>query len=641
MFKPNGVISFILFIMLMTFSCSGADSHQPVLTAEVPLLLEDHIESAAIVGSEIPKNILAPVEWRFDKPQPDWKPIKPISAKSEAVVPFQVEDALRLPLNERNRVYGFGFLGIICVELPEWNIQEWDYVEIRARTEDPLNQIGLIFNYTEKDPALPQLPFENIGDLVPLKADGTTQSYRLSLFGPFMRKWKGPWTHLGIGFASKAKDGASIDILSIKLITKISSFAHAKVGVTEDSREYRYGRKAVYTHTPARLEYKIVVPPAARFVTDTGVLSKDPAVSFKVSIKEGVADPLPIFEDTQNDPTALTQRSVDLTEFAGRTVTLVLETDSKRRGTVAFWGAPTLADSSQIHDQNGGLIEFPAYRILTSDPGVRDWTLAFSPDGEMLIFCRADPKARSSELFLIPITGGVPRRFTSSALPVAASRMNWSVQSGTIAFTGEAKNGRSSVWLIEPDGSRPREISAEGLSDRVMYPSWYPDGRNLAVVDYGDNFKGVIKRIDTKDLTVRTLTNREEVLTGMPSVSPDGTMIAFPGQRNTGKYVQSANRIWLLDEKGIPRELDSLQGRAPAWSPDGEWIVFQSNRGSPNGHSALFIIHKQGGQALQLTSFEIHVSHPKWSSDGKKIAFSYASSLENNWRVAVLDVPRL
>ncbi len=36
------------------------------LTVDMPLHLEDHLDAATIVGSEVPADILEPVEWRFD-----------------------------------------------------------------------------------------------------------------------------------------------------------------------------------------------------------------------------------------------------------------------------------------------------------------------------------------------------------------------------------------------------------------------------------------------------------------------------------------------------------------------------------------------------------------------------------------------
>jgi len=78
MFKPKGVMFLTLVIMLMAFSCSGPESDKPLLTADVPLHLEEHLDAARIEGSEVPEDIPAPVEWRFDKPQADRKPAKPI-----------------------------------------------------------------------------------------------------------------------------------------------------------------------------------------------------------------------------------------------------------------------------------------------------------------------------------------------------------------------------------------------------------------------------------------------------------------------------------------------------------------------------------------------------------------------------------
>jgi len=175
----------------------------------------------------------------------------------------------------------------------------------------------------------------------------------------------------------------------------------------------------------------------------------------------------------------------------------------------------------------------------------------------------------------------------------------------------------------------------------VMYPSWYPDGDALVVVDYQvRGAPAVLKRIELGTLAVQDLTNPDEIIAGKPSISPDGRSIAFAGRRPGTPGGQSANRIWILEE-GQLRELDAEQGRTPTWSPDGGWVAFESNRGSPNGHYALFVVSAQGGVATQLTSFEVNANHPAWSPDGRHIAFSVAPDLQNMWRIAVLDVPLL
>ncbi len=74
-----------------------------------------------IEGSEVPADIRAPVERRFDKPQPDWKPVVPLPASVKAAKVTRTEDALRLILTEANRgVFPSGrrLRGGIYVDLP-------------------------------------------------------------------------------------------------------------------------------------------------------------------------------------------------------------------------------------------------------------------------------------------------------------------------------------------------------------------------------------------------------------------------------------------------------------------------------------------------------------------------------------------
>jgi len=143
-----------LLALVLALICAGCASGPAPLTVEMPLHLEEHLDAATIVGSEVPEDIPQAVEWRFDQPQPDWKPAKPIPAQIEAVKPVRADDALRLPLTTRNRIIDRPRLvGAIYVTLPDWDLEDWGYVEIRARTRDPMDSVGLGFNYTDEDPA--------------------------------------------------------------------------------------------------------------------------------------------------------------------------------------------------------------------------------------------------------------------------------------------------------------------------------------------------------------------------------------------------------------------------------------------------------------------------------------------------------
>jgi Tol biopolymer transport system component len=262
-------------------------------------------------------------------------------------------------------------------------------------------------------------------------------------------------------------------------------------------------------------------------------------------------------------------------------------------------------------------------RFLATDPGANDYWPCFSPDGEKILFSRTVDGGKTWDVFVVPASGGEAHKLSDSRLPVSATRANWSPRSNLIAFTGTSSDDKSSVWLIQVDGIAARQLISPGLSNTVFYPSFYPDGERLAVIDAVEN---VIKRIDMKQGVAVAVTDRQKVLSGMPSVSPDGKWIAFAGQKNTGQaYDQSKNSIWLISETGALRSLEAIpsQGRTPAWSADGQWLAFESNRGdSTHQLYAVFIVKRDGIGLRQITPYELNANHPVWSPDAKRLAFS-------------------
>ena len=71
--RRAALISTCVVLTISMQACMRSESGPRVLTADMPLHLEDHLDVARVEGSELPKNIPATVEWRFDRPQPDWR----------------------------------------------------------------------------------------------------------------------------------------------------------------------------------------------------------------------------------------------------------------------------------------------------------------------------------------------------------------------------------------------------------------------------------------------------------------------------------------------------------------------------------------------------------------------------------------
>jgi Tol biopolymer transport system component len=297
--------------------------------------------------------------------------------------------------------------------------------------------------------------------------------------------------------------------------------------------------------------------------------------------------------------------------------------------------ACSVSSSPADSPANSQPIATPAVTFLTA--GHQDFWPCFSPDGSQILFSR--PAPGTWELLLVPATGGLPKSLAQSPLPVAATRANWSRQNNRIAFTGTTSREESSIWLINSDGSNPHELQAHGLSKQVFYPSWFPDGEQVAAMDAADL---VIKRIDLNAGAAITVTDHKSVLTGMPSVAPEGIWIAFAGQKNSGQqYDQTKNSIWLVNGDGATRtlELNPGQGRAPSWSPDGKRLAFESNRASAIGLYAIFLINRDGTGLTQVTDTVLNADHPVWSPAGHELAFSARESIWTKDRgIAVVEI---
>ena len=275
-------------------------------------------------------------------------------------------------------------------------------------------------------------------------------------------------------------------------------------------------------------------------------------------------------------------------------------------------------------------------RFLTS--GNQDLWPCFSPDGLHILFSRR--VGGSFELLLVPVVGGQPQQLAHSPLLVSATRANWSKQKNLIAFTGTSSHDENRIWIINYDGLSTRKVESHDLSDQMFYPSWFPSGEQIAAMDAQAM---VIKKVDLNTGVAVTITDPKRVLTGMPSVSPDGKWIAFAGQENTGqKYDQTKNSIWLVDDTGVARNVESNpgQGRAPTWSPDGKVLAFESNRGSMKGLYSIFTINRDGTGLIQVTDPALNADHPVWSPDGRQLAFSARASIWVKGRgIAIIDLP--
>jgi len=120
-----------------------------------------------------------------------------------------------------------------------------------------------------------------------------------------------------------------------------------------------------------------------------------------------------------------------------------------------------------------------------------------------------------------------------------------------------------------------------------------------------------------------------------PKISPDGKRVVYELQKTNWEDNAFDRNLWIADiAAGESHALTSAKKSStnPAWSPDGKWIAFLSDRpgqitGTPEGKKQVYVIPADGGEAQQLTKLESDVKDLGWAPDSKRIAFS-ASDVE-------------
>jgi len=105
-----------------------------------------------------------------------------------------------------------------------------------------------------------------------------------------------------------------------------------------------------------------------------------------------------------------------------------------------------------------------------------------------------------------------------------------------------------------------------------------------------------------------------------PELSPDGQWVAYVVRTRMLKEDKNEQRLWMISAHGgepIPMTAEGVSSSHPRWSPDGKFLAFLSSRN--NGKTQVWLLNRLGGEAAHLTDIPQGVDDFEWSPDSTRL----------------------
>lgn len=247
-----------------------------------------------------------------------------------------------------------------------------------------------------------------------------------------------------------------------------------------------------------------------------------------------------------------------------------------------------------------------------------------SPSGELIAFVITEmDKARNtsnSDIWVIPAAGGQAWRLTSN--PKADFNPRWAPDGKKIAFIS-TRGGTPQVWMIDPKGGEAYQLTS--ISSGASGVIWSPAGKHLAFTssvypDCPDDECNKEREKKKEESPVKAQVFEGLLFRHWNSWTEGKRSHLFVVASEGGKTVD----ITPGDFDTPPISLGSSQDYV--FSPDGKNICFVRNidpefKLSLGTNNDLFLTSPQGGEIIQLTKNKANDNSPRYSPDGRFIAY--------------------
>jgi len=261
-----------------------------------------------------------------------------------------------------------------------------------------------------------------------------------------------------------------------------------------------------------------------------------------------------------------------------------------------------------------------------------------TPDGQFIAYTvnsiSLKEDKNESRIWMIPAGGGDAISMTSEE--ASSSHPRWSPDGKFLAFLSsrkdaEGSDGKTQVYLLSRMGGEAQRVS--NTAQDVEDFEWAPDGKRLVLV---------LRDASPEELEAAASKAKEGEDGGSKKskAQPPWVIDRLQFKFDTVGYLdRRRTHLYVLDlASKTLRQVSSgdFDDSQPAWSPDGKYLAFQSNRTMPDPdrtyNSDIYAVAADntdlGAHLKQVTNFPGQKENPSWSPDSQWITYEATTDLK-------------
>jgi dipeptidyl aminopeptidase/acylaminoacyl peptidase len=252
-----------------------------------------------------------------------------------------------------------------------------------------------------------------------------------------------------------------------------------------------------------------------------------------------------------------------------------------------------------------------------------------SADGQWIAYTIATSSLIDDEektrIWMVPTAGGDAVAMTSEE--ASSEHPRWSPDGKYLAFLSKRDEGKTYVWLLNRLGgeAQPLEETAQDVKDFA----WSPDGKRIVLMlqdPSPEDLKSAEQRAEEK-------TQGKQVKEKNPKAPRPLVVDRYQFKEDEIGYLERLRThlyVFDLAAKTLTQVTSGdFDDAHPAWSPDGKFLAFSSNRSVPDPDrtydSNIWVVaadnSDRGAHLTQITTNPGSDDSPAWSPDGKWIAY--------------------